>query len=314
MFAALLILMRGGIGMKQRRTWRKTVCLLCLLLPLFCLPVHADVGPKPSVTITLKGVEGRACWGTLLTPQRSTGPYSAVSAPDIPEGTGPGEREAWEQFFRLGQENGEGLSFLNYVDDCSDGQFNWSYRPPSEFRLALWFPETQTLLVSEKEGRYAFDSYFTLSLKGIILAEGEQTGLPLTHSYPYGRELLAFLGRVALTVGIELLIAWGVGFRSRRQLNIILIANLITQGLLNLGLNLYTYFCGALVGMAGIFMLPVYLLAELMVVAVELCLYRRLLAGREGVSRERVTAYTWAANLLSLLVGYILSFLLSGLF
>ena len=300
--------------MKQRSMWIKTICLLCLLLPLFCLPVHADVGPKPSVTITLEGVKGRECWGTLLTPQRSTGPYSASGSLDLSEELGAGEREAWEQFFKLGQENGEELSFLRYVDDCSDGQFSWTYRPPSEFQLALWFPETETLLVSEREGRYAFDSYFTFSLKGIILTEGEQTGLPLTHSYPYGRELLAFLGRVALTVGIELLIAWGVGFRSRRQLNIILIANLITQGLLNLGLNLYTYFCGALVGMAGIFMLPVYLLAELMVVAVELSLYRRLLAGRDGMSRERVTAYTWAANLLSLLVGYILSFLLPGLF
>ena len=279
--------------MKQRSMWIKTICLLCLLLPLFCLPVHADVGPKPSVTITLEGVKGRECWGTLLTPQRSTGPYSASGSLDLSEELGEGEREAWEQFFRLGQENGEGLSFLNYVDDCSDGQFSWTYRPPSEFQLALWFPETQTLLVSGREGRYAFDSYFTLSLKGI---------------------LLAFLGRVALTVGIELLIAWGVGFRSRRQLNIILIANLITQGLLNLGLNLYTYFCGALIGMAGILMLPVYLLAELMVVAVELSLYRRLLAGREGMSRRRVTAYTWTANTLSFVIGYLLSFQVSVLF
>ena len=119
---------------------------------------------------------------------------------------------------------------------------------------------------------------------------------------------------MALTVGIELLIAWGVGFRSRRQLNIILIANLITQGLLNLGLNLYTYFCGALIGMAGILMLPVYLLAELMVVAVELSLYRRLLAGREGMSRRRVTAYTWTANTLSFVIGYLLSFQVSVLF
>lgn len=300
--------------MNGSRNHLKKLCLVCLLLSLFCLPVHADVGPKPSVTIALEGVGGQACWGTLLTHQRSTGPYSASDTLELSEGLESGEREAWEQFFRLEQENGEGLSFLNYVDDCSDGQFSWTYRPPSEFQLALWFPETKTLLVSEREESYAFDSYFAFSLKEVILTEGEQTGLPLAHSYPYGREFLAFLGRVALTVGIELLIAWGVGFRSRRQLNIILIANLITQGLLNLGLNLYTYFCGALVGMAGILMLPVYLLAELMVVAVELRLYRRLLAGREGMSRERVTAYTWAANLLSLLVGYILSFLLSGLF
>ena len=301
-----------GVKRKERRL--KKLCLVFLLLSLFCLPVHADVGPKPSVTITLEGVEGRECWGTLLTPQRSTGPYSAASAPDIPEEAEPGEREAWEQFFRLGEESREGLYFLNYVDDCSDGRFSWTYYPPSEFQLVLWFPDTRTLLVSERESRYAFDSYFTFSLKEIILAEGEQTGLPMARSYPYGGELLALLGRVALTVGIELLIAWEVGFRSRWQRKIILTANLVTQGLLNLGLNLYTYFCGDLVGMPAIFMTPVYVLAELLVVAVELILYRRLLAGREGMSRDRVTAYTWAANLLSLIVGYLLSFLLPGMF
>lgn len=300
--------------MKQRSTWIKTVCLLCLLLPLFCLPVHADVGPKPSVIVSLEGLEGRECWGTLLSRQKSTGPYTASDSPRGSDSEDPGEREAWERFFKLGEENGEGFYFLNYVDDCSDGKFSWTYYPPSEFQLALWFPDTQTMLVSGEENRYAFDSYFTLSLDGVNLEAGEQTGLTMVRSYPYAGEFLAFLGRVALTVGIELLIAWAVGFRSRRQLRIILIANLITQGLLNLGLNLYTYFCGALVGMAGIFMLPVYLLAELMVVAVELGIYRRLLAGREGVSRQQVTAYTWTANALSFVIGYLLSFQVSVLF
>ena len=292
----------------------KKLCLACLLLSLFCLPAHADTGPKPSVVVTLEGLGGRECWGTLLTPQRSTGPYSASDSLRPSAEHGPGEREAWEQFFKLGQENGEGLYFLNYVDDCSDGAFSWTYYPPAQFCLALWFPDTRTLLLTGEESRYAFDSYFTLSLKGVALEEGERDGLGLTRSYPYGEQLLAFLGRVALTVGLEVLAALAFGLRSRRQLKVIVLVNLATQGLLNLGLNLFTYFCGALAGMTMILMTPVYLLAELLVVALEVAVYRRLLAGREGVTRKRVTAYAWAANVLSLVVGYALSFRVPWLF
>ena len=300
--------------MKGKRSRRKQLCLMCLMLFLFCVPVYADAGPKPSVVVALEGLEGRECWGTLLSRQASTGPYGTADSLSLPEGIAPGEREAWEVFFQLEDENEEGLFFLHYVDDCSDGRFSWTYYPPAEFQLALWFPETRTLLVSGTQSRYAFDSYFTLSLKELTLAEGEQARLPMVRSYPYGSELLAFLGRVVLTVGLEVLAALAFGLRSRRQLRVILAANLATQGLLNLGLNLYTYFCGALIGLPLLFMTPVYLLAELVVLAVELAVYRRLLAGREGASRGRVTAYAWTANVLSLVVGYVLSFRISALF
>ena len=300
--------------MNETRNRLKKLCLVCFLLSLFCLPVHADMAPKPSVTVTLEGLEGRTCWGTLLSAQESTGPFGAVDSLDHPEWYSAEKWEAKEQFFRLGQENGEGLYFLDYVYDCSDGQFSWTYYPPSEFQLALWFPDTKTLLVSETEKRYAFDSYFTLSLEELTLAPGEQTGLPLSHSYPYGKELLAFLGRVALTVGIEVLAALPFGLRSRRQLQIILVTNFATQGCLNVGVNLFTYFGGALAGATMIFMTPVYLLAELVVVGQELIIYHRLLSGQEGVTRRRVTAYTWTANALSFVIGYLLSFQVSVLF
>ena len=63
--------------MKQNTGFWNKLLLACLLLPLFCLPARADAGPKPSVVIALEGLEGRECWGTLLSAQRSTGPYSA---------------------------------------------------------------------------------------------------------------------------------------------------------------------------------------------------------------------------------------------
>ena len=297
------------------RNLRCRTGLMFALLALLCvLPARADAGPKPSVVVTLEGAEGLACWGTLITPQRSTGPYSASETLELSEDITPEERAAWERFQARWPESGEGPYFLCYVDDCSDGEFSWTYYPPSEFQLALWFPDTQTLLVSQTEGRYAFDNCFTLSLEGVELTPGERDGLPLARSYDYMGEALGLLGRVALTVGLEVLAALAFGLRKKGQLAVILAANLVTQGLLNLGLNLYTYFCGELAGMPVILITPVYLLLELAVTLVELAVYRRRLAGREGLPRNRVTAYTWTANLLSLGVGYALSFRLPMIF
>ena len=53
----------------------------------------------------------------------------------------------------------------------------------------------------------------------------------------------------------------------------------------------------------AILALPGYLAAEAVVTLVELRIYRRKLLGERGASGRRITAYTWTANLCSLLAG-----------
>ena len=77
---------------------RCRIWILSLVVLLLALPVQADAGPKPSVAVTLEGAEGLACWGTLITPQRSTGPYSASETLELSEDITPEERAAWERF------------------------------------------------------------------------------------------------------------------------------------------------------------------------------------------------------------------------
>lgn len=57
----------------MKKRWRSILTALLLLLPLTAMPVSADVGPKPSVVVALEGLEGRTCWGTLLSQQEGTG-------------------------------------------------------------------------------------------------------------------------------------------------------------------------------------------------------------------------------------------------
>ncbi|MBS6372860.1 MAG: hypothetical protein ACLRIN_03535 [Lawsonibacter sp.] len=299
----------------MKKRWRSILTALLLLLPLTAMPVSADVGPKPSVVVALEGLEGRTCWGTLLSQQEGTGPYGRFYEEEAAED--PEEDRALRALLPLERMDSEGFHLLNFVKDCSDGEFSWTYYPPHTYKIALWFPEEDALAVSGVYHRYAFDSYYRLDLSGVELMPGgivELEAARLQRDYPYGASLLALAGRVALTLGAELLLALAFGLRTRQALKWVAVVNLATQLGLNLALELFTYCNGALEGMMAILALPVYLAAEAVVTLVELRIYRRKLLGERGASGRRITAYTWTANLCSLLAGVLLSFRLPALF
>lgn len=299
----------------MKKRWRSILTAMLLLLPLTAMPVSADVGPKPSVVVALEGLEGRTCWGTLLSQQEGTGPYGRFYEEEAAED--PEEDRALRALLPLERMDSEGFHLLNFVKDCSDGEFSWTYYPPHTYKIALWFPEEDALAVSGVYHRYAFDSYYRLDLSGVELMPGgivELEAARLQRDYPYGASLLALAGRVALTLGAELLLALAFGLRTRQALKWVAVVNLATQLGLNLALELFTYCNGALEGMMAILALPVYLAAEAVVTLVELRIYRRKLLGERGASGRRITAYTWTANLCSLLAGVLLSFRLPALF
>ena len=299
----------------MKKRWRSILTALLLLLPLTAMPVSADVGPKPSVVVALEGLEGRTCWGTLLSQQEGTGPYGRFYEEEAAED--PEEDRALHALLPLERMDSEGFHLLNFVKDCSDGEFSWTYYPPHTYKIALWFPEEDALAVSGVYHRYAFDSYYRLDLSGVELMPGgivELEAARLQRDYPYGASLLALAGRVALTLGAELLLALAFGLRTRQALKWVAVVNLATQLGLNLALELFTYCNGALEGMMAILALPVYLAAEVAVTLVELRIYRRKLTGERGLSGRRITAYTWTANLCSFLAGVLLSFQLPALF
>lgn len=299
----------------MKKRWCSILTALLLLLPLTAMPVSADAGPKPSVVVALEGLEGRTCWGTLLSQQEGTGPYGRFYEEEAAED--PAEDQALRALLPLERMDSEGFHLLNFVKDCSDGEFSWTYYPPHTYKIALWFPEEDALAVSGVYHRYAFDSYYRLDLSGVELTPGGIVDLEaarLQRDYPYGASLLALAGRVALTLGAELLLALAFGLRTRQALKWVAVVNLATQLGLNLALELFTYCNGALEGMMAILALPVYLAAEVAVTLVELRIYRRKLTGERGLSGRRITAYTWTANLCSFLAGVLLSFQLPALF
>ncbi|HIZ43207.1 MAG TPA: ABC transporter permease [Firmicutes bacterium] len=94
---------------------KKQRLLLWLLTVILILPApltaRADSGPKPSVVITAEGLEGRTCYGTLLSEDPYNGPpdLAAIQAPDreTPEDEDGfmtseiGERYAFDSYYTM---------------------------------------------------------------------------------------------------------------------------------------------------------------------------------------------------------------------
>lgn len=283
-----------------------TALLLCAALFLAVpLTVHADIGPKPSVRITFTGISKTTYYGTLLSQRSSTGPASAWDGRSAPLNTNTdGGREIWQKF--VSYEDSDGFYFLQEWWNCSESsQLNWTYYPPSPFKILLYFPESDSFYVSPVYEMYAFDSYFTVDLsdvRGNVLAARK--------SYDYTWELVSLAARILLTILLELAVALLFGYREKKDLTFLAVVNLITQLLLNLVLNLVNYNSGPLAFTLIFFPL------ELAVFAIEAALYvpRLSACGARVHAKGRAAAYAFAANAASYAAGLGLAHLIPGIF
>lgn len=104
----------------------------------------------------------------------------------------------------------------------------WDYHPPQTFKILLYFPDSESFLLSEVLDKYAFDSYFTVDVYGNSLTVSKHGGVKCIMAEAGG-----LLVRIVLTVLIEIGVALLFGYRGKRELKLILITNIITQVLLN---------------------------------------------------------------------------------
>ena len=278
--------------------------LLLLLLSGLWTPARADVGPKPSVYISVtaeNGTDLSSCYGTLLGSVDGYGPYSAVPKPEEGEefsasGKG-GENEAFEAFRFY--EDPDGYYFWGQVFTLEGGAMSWGYYPPEQFKILIYDTETGKYYISEKQERFAFDSYYeaVITSKGTI-AVGE---VPET-----GKQTGGFFLRVILTILIELLAGLLFGYRKKREILVIVCTNIVTQGLLNLALAILSYEGGLL---TWIIILPIL---EVIVFALEAVIYAFLLKSEEK-GRGRAVLYALAANILSFGLGFFLGLLMEAM-
>ena len=286
---------------------RKVLSLLICLILVLNLPVtaKADIGPKPSVRITFTGIKGETYYGTLLSERRSTGPATAWDGYEEYRDWKPeSEKSIWEKF--IAYEDTDGYYFLQEWWDCSEtNQLNWTYYPPTPFKILLYFPETDSFYVSDIYERYAFDSYFSVDLSEYAIS-------PITarQSYDYTWEVISLVARIVLTIALELAIALLFGYREKKALVFLAIVNVITQVVLNVALNIINYRSGSM-GFTFAF-----ICMEILVFAIEAITYKAVLhrySEKEKVNRRGVT-YALVANTASFAIGLWLAHLIPGIF
>lgn len=298
-----------------KKTIVAMTCALAILL-MFPLAAWADMGPKPSVVIDFEGLAGETYYATLLSSTSSTGPYSALSPSEEKYTHYQKEDEDYHIFLKFAEyKDEEGFYFLQFFRDCSQNQqFRWTYYPPQEFKILLYFPERDQFLASDEVyQRYAFDSYFTADVfPGGPAGSSQEEAAAITavKSYDYTDEILSLLARILLTMAIELAIALFFGFREKKLFRFIILVNAVTQIGLNLALNLINYYSGQMMFVIS------YVPLEFAVFIVEGLLYNRYLPryGKEEIAGWKLWVYALTANAASFALGLALAHWIPGIF
>ncbi|MBR2577509.1 MAG: hypothetical protein IKE38_01130 [Erysipelotrichaceae bacterium] len=267
----------------MKKLFRSAVIALILIM-LFPSPVKADMGPKPSVHIAFEGIEG-SYYVTLLSKEESFGPYYSFESEENSERA---DDEIFSKFLEFARN--DDYYFVNYPIECSDGnEYAWTYYPPEDFKVLIYLADSDRFMVTDPYTKYAFDSYYRYDLESNTLI----------NNYNYRNEALSLFGRVILTIVIEVLVA--LLFKYKKHLKTIIIVNIITQGLLNLFVNVTNYYGGLLTVIFTVFV------AELAVLIIETVIYR--IAFKEN----KAILYAIVANILSFIAGSYIALIIPGL-
>lgn len=287
--------------MTQKKIW---AFLICIIMAVSMLPLwaSADIGPKPSVSVTIEGAAGETYFATLLSERKSTGPASAYDGSYARYTADDEEYDIWETF--VAYEDCDGYYFLQEFWDCTGKDtFRWGYYPPDPFKILLYFPEQDVFVSTGIYERYAFDTYYKVGLEDFEVVSVEKT-------YDYSLEVMNLAVRIVITILVELLLALLFGLRSKRQLALLTGINVSTQIILNVLLNIINYNKGYF---AFVFY---YILLELLVLTIEAVVYGAVLRREKygTVSKTRAIAYAFVANAVSFGAGLWIAQQVPGIF
>ena len=282
----------------MKRTIRVTVLMLVLVIALSTV-AFADMGPKPSVNLILRGFGDEEVYITLLAGTEGNGPWGRVDENTEPPLTA---REIWLKFADF--EDPDGYCFWGELQKAelredSKGTYHWytwGYYPPEQFKVLLYFPAADEFVLCDTATEtYAFESWYEVTMTG-----EEEPQLTVTRTYGYTWEVVAFLARLLATIIAEVALALAFGFIYKRQLGLILVINVITQLFLNIVLQKNGY------PSMFIFYVLEYFVLELVVFCIEAVAYASCLRKWDKGERNKMhpVLYAFCANLASFLLGY----------
>lgn len=283
---------------------KKSLSVLIILLLVIFAPntAMADMGPKPSVNIKVNNLKkDQEVYITLLSKEESTGPFSKDTELQNHEDY---LEDGFNKFKSI--EDRDGYYFLGNLDLLKgNGTYSWSYYPPENFKIALYFSDQNLVLISKPYSRYAFNSNFKLNYNDLDLKDGVyyfDNEISITKYREINKEIKSFLLRLVLTIIIEYLVALAMFRPTKYQTELIIKINVLTQILLNLSISLILYFYGFLA------FFIIFIPCEIAVFIIEGVIYKRRLNQNlpENKKPAMPMLYAFIANLLSAGAGYYL--------
>ena len=264
--------------------------VLMLILPFIITVVHADMGPKPSIDLTFEGLGEGTYYASIFGGSKPIGPnrpfsmeyqYESIESYKKRNSNIPGD-----VIDRLVEYTSGEYCFWGviYPIDRENNKVSWGYYAPSEFMVVVITPDGK-LITSEPYQRSVLAGYYKCTLSS--------DGITLSDNYNYGLEALKLVGRAFATIVIELLIGVLFGYRSKPDIKRIVITNLFTQGLLNLGVSFGSYLGGVLAA------LIIMLVMEVIIIFIEGAVYANRLSGKNWL----IWLYVILANVASFFAG-----------
>ncbi len=275
----------------------RRISMVLILMAALAICAFADFGPKPSVVVEFEGAGDREYYVTLVAKEdKLGGPYHRITVDDQPA--------VWNRL--LAYEEPDGLVFAGGLQKLTgDGAYVWGYYPPSEFRVLIYFPDTDSFVASSGIlEQYAFDSYYQMDFNDLPENWNDTVAaIPVTRKYNLLCQITAFLMRLAVTVAVECLLAVLFGFKGKRQLLLVAAVNCVSQLALNL------LILDESVGLFVFYVLQ-YALIEVGVILAEglvYCLALPKLVTPEQNRNIHPIAYAVIGNMASFSLGYLLS-------
>ena len=277
--------------------------LICLLLPLVMGIAVADAGPKPTTTVHLKNMPGQAFIMALL--QRDEEFIWEEMIYDYGEPYLKGEPEAVQQ---LKEYNVDGWRM-----HVTPSTFNYSYLrswASNEFCFGYWVPDYFRVIIIELDGAVHLSDPVRKSQYNAVfeydVATGEITENKAESVRRYAKSV-AFT--YIITIAVEGLVLWAFGFGTRKKNWLhFMIINTVTQIQLNLLLVNEFWNWGG--GGSGFFF--ELLIVEGMIMVAEAVYYAIFLRREEKRCVRRSILYAIAANLASVIIGFVLYDMLWG--
>ncbi len=286
------------------KKWLQILFIGILFLILFTPIVSADTGPKPSLDIIVLGMDTDEYWLDLLVKNNSSRSWLEITKE---------ERMKLSKLTEYYDDEGFHPALLGgtYVplagklkgEKQDDGSFlhKFSYvGVPELFKIAI-LKQDGTLIISDIVNRTQFQSVMTYDLRNVKITEDIVLSAgKVSEMIPWINMLIYFGIRLILTLLIEIAIALMFGFTFKKSFKVLLITNIATQIILN-GIILFSdstvnLFTGILI----------FIIVEFLIIIVELITYLKFLTEK---SKIWIAVYTIIANLMSIVVGFMLFFI-----